>query len=436
MCDSRARLVGSLLLSLSLLHSGTMSAQSWTGNAAIGVQVLNAKGKPVADAKVELAYRGWEGGGAGPVARLTDSSGMAGFVGLAEGTWSLRVSHPEHLSYMASLTLRRSKKPTINSDFLHAEGAGRLTWKIKFQRDVQQGWGNPVETDAQALVSAPAPDPVVAPPAALPEAGSDPPVAAAASAETAEPGQSADVAGTQPQAMEPAGDEHQPAKNQTTPPTAPPAIPDPTPTTAKDGADSSNRQAPSPSAEPEVEAEDSVAPAAAVLHHPPDRSSLRSYADRTCFECKPGEWAVSSTVVVSAGNGCPPEASTQIRTAIETAAASGAQSLDEYTGSWPPEGAEIAPGLEAYGRSASCRPIAVVIPPDARFTGVRMAAEDRRGGGDCLAERECPVAAAKWLSNPEIVKTAHGSILYSIFANSSPAEVRTANLTVFFIPRD
>ncbi len=131
-----------LLSLLLLLFPAAASTQDWTGNAALGVQVRGGSGKPLAGAEVEIAARhGGQVGG--PAARRTDSRGQANFVGIAPGTWSLEIHHPEHLSYVATVVIDGRKKPEIVTQFLEVRGTGRGTMKVKFLKS-SQALGQPL----------------------------------------------------------------------------------------------------------------------------------------------------------------------------------------------------------------------------------------------------------------------------------------------------
>ena len=105
----RFKVVLPVLAVLALQLAPFASAQSWIGGASLGVQVRGGNGA-LEGARVEIRYRGPGGESGGPAPRSTDGGGQASFTGLAEGVWSLEISHPDHLSFIATLSLRRGKK--------------------------------------------------------------------------------------------------------------------------------------------------------------------------------------------------------------------------------------------------------------------------------------------------------------------------------------
>ena len=167
----------------------------------------------------------------------------------------------------------------------------------------------------------------------------------------------------------------------------------------------------------------------------PERASLRSSRDRSCPECRPGEWSVSSRVTVAtSGEGtCSAVSASDLAHQMKTVVAAHAARLAAYVGPFPVRGTELPPELD-QGISGSCRLIAVVLPRGARYSGFRFQAEDDSGGGDCIGDRECPVGEARWLWDTQTATGQGVTIVYSVFRNDSVTSGRTATLTAFFVP--
>lgn len=164
-------LKGWISVAVGTLVAGALYAQSWGGSAALGLQVQAGKGKPLAGARVSLTYR--EAGGSGPADVLTDSRGRAAVIGLAPGAWNLEISHPDHLTYVAAVTLRPGKKAESTASFLQATGAGRRSIRVKYvkatsavgQLVIADGPSPPpAQPAAEAPAPAPSPEPATLPP--------------------------------------------------------------------------------------------------------------------------------------------------------------------------------------------------------------------------------------------------------------------------------
>jgi len=128
----------------------------------------------------------------------------------------------------------------------------------------------------------------------------------------------------------------------------------------------------------------------------------RSYEDRTCVECKPGEAAVSVEAAVPPG-----------------AAGCGTAVRDLLAGS----GADLPAG---------CRVLRVTLPAGVRYTGYRYEVQDGGEGLDCLAGKDCP-GGGRWPLDPVLDRKAAGTTVASAF-ESGPAVTRErhAVLTVYY----
>lgn len=129
----------------------------------------------------------------------------------------------------------------------------------------------------------------------------------------------------------------------------------------------------------------------------------RSYADRTCYECKPGESSLSIERVVPAGAGC----GTGIR--------------DILAGNWQP----------AAGLPAGCGVLQVTLPPDARYTGYRYEAQGRSEPADCMAGQDCP-GGGRWPVNPVVQRGEGATTVSAAFENPGSGDERRAVLTVYY----
>jgi hypothetical protein len=132
----------------------------------------------------------------------------------------------------------------------------------------------------------------------------------------------------------------------------------------------------------------------------------RSYHDRTCFECKPGESSLSVEQVappVAGAAGC----GTNLRAVLDGSEGGGA----------------LAPG---------CHVLRISLPQGARYTGYRYEVQDGPEPQDCMAGRDCPAGAARWPLDPVLNRSQEGTIVTAAFENRSPDRERRAILTVYY----
>ena len=130
----------------------------------------------------------------------------------------------------------------------------------------------------------------------------------------------------------------------------------------------------------------------------------RSYADRTCYECKPGESSLSvERVVPAGGTGC------------------GTGVGDILAGNWQP----------AAGLPAGCGVLQVTLPPDARYTGYRYEAQGRSEPADCMAGQDCP-GGGRWPVNPVVQRGEAATTVSAAFENPGSGDERRAVLTVYY----
>ena len=203
---------------------------------------------------------------------------------------------------------------------------------------------------------------------------------------------------------------------------------------------------PEPAETDEPEAEE---PAPAPPAAPPAPSpSLRAFQDRTCPECKPGEWSIASVEVADPaadGAGCVADAADRARTAARLLARSPQGSLSNFAGpaigGVSPTALELVPAAtrdrisqELSWTGPSCRLLAAALPRGARFTGFRYEAADERGQADCAGDRDCPIGESRFLGNPGIERGAETTVIFAVFENRSTDSQRRARLTAYFVP--
>ncbi len=223
---------------------------------------------------------------------------------------------------------------------------------------------------------------------------------------------------------------------ETAPLPAPTAEPEPEPPVAE--------PAPEPVVQPEPAAD--PAPAPAPVERVPS-PSLRAFRDRTCPECKPGEWSAASVEIGEAlGSGaCPENALDLVREAARRVARAPEGSLKGFAGpaigGVSPTAEELLAGEARSGvhqavswTTDSCRILAVAIPRNAKFQGFRYEAADDAGQADCVGDKDCPIGDSRFLDNPGIERGREVTVVYSVFENRSTERQRRARLTVYFVP--
>ncbi len=396
------------------LAATAVSAQSWSGRAGVGIEVSDRSGSPVAGAEVALSYSETEEGG-GPGVLRTGPDGRAEVRGLTEGRWLLQVSHPDYLSYVASLEVREGRRPRELSATQVKTGDSLESLRVRY-------------FEVRGGAPSPRPEPRPAPEAQPEPAAAPPPAPAPRPAPAPEP------------APKPA-----PAPKTQAPPEASPAPVEPTPAPA-----------PAPQAAPAAVASPPPAPAPRPAPPPapapaPETWSaavyVRSFQAGTCPECQPGEWAVSAPGVAgTTGEACPGDLADRIKAAASTLDGAGVSGLATYAGplaevdargAVPPlgaAGAAMAQALAPYlvGDSA-CRLMAVHLPAGARFIGYQYEATGGEGWVPCLPDKECPGGrGGRWLGNPFVERGSAGTVVAGVYQNGAGGEARRVKLTVFY----
>lgn len=364
-----------LLVVLACAFVSTVQAQIWQGPASLEIRA-EGKGASVGGGTVELVYLALDPP-AGPPPVPLDSRGRAVVNGLAEGKWRVSVAREGFMTYQAEVDVRRDDKPELIATFQqNVPGATRMM-KVKIARAKPSGPSVP--PPPPQIAERPAPRP--AEPPAAPPAEEAPMTHATPMSKPPQPEPEAqpETPAPEPQPAPPTVGRPVPAA----PPiqTPPPAAPAPTQPT------------PQPTPEP---APPAPAPSGGSVLH-------RSYADRTCYECKPGEASLSVERVVSAGVGCGP----------------GVRDLVAQSG----DGASLPEG---------CGLLRVTLPPGSRYTGYRYEIQERSGSVDCLAGRDCP-GGGRWPADPDLVLSASGTTtLSAAFENLGAGDDRHAILTVYY----
>ncbi|HEX3530297.1 MAG TPA: hypothetical protein VH988_24815 [Thermoanaerobaculia bacterium] len=366
----RTATIATILLA-GLLGTGAGQAQLWRGPAAIEIEAKDQKRGPLAGGEVKLVCRGIEPADGPPPVTL-DSKGRAVVGGLAEGKWHVEVSKDSYMTFQADLDVRSDRKPKILSTLqLNVPHAIHMM-------DVLFYKGKAAPEAHTAIAAAPPPPPVEhrRPISPAPQAPPPPPAPAAAPEATV-------PTTTQPAPhIEPVT---KPVVPREPPAAAPPATPPPTPPPA-----------------PAVVAPPAPAPQPSAAPTSPASVRRRSYDDRNCFECKPGESSLSMEAVVAPGaEGC---------------------------------GAAVRDLLAkpAAGPPAGCRVLRLTLPAGARYTGYRYGVEEGTEELDCQAGKDCP-GGGRWPLEPALAKSASGTTIAAAFeGNAAVTKERHAVFTVYY----
>jgi hypothetical protein len=418
-----------------LLVAAPLGAQSWSGPAALAIEVRDRGGRPVPEATVRLRHTAVEG--SEPFLLQTDAQGRLAVGGLAEGEWYVEIAHPDFMAFTAYLQLRAGKNP--RSTFAAQVGT-ETSWtplRVAFSRPR----GSPPPPTAIAVAPPPAP---ATPPAAPATPPAPPPAAAPPTSSPPAPAPAA------PPPSAPAR-----APTPTAPPVPPPAAPSAPPATAPapTGAATPTAPAPVPTAPPPTPPVATVPPApapppvAAPIPTPQPPPAPAPVAPATppvarrapCPECQPGEWAVAAeTGATGAGGPCPSGGPAGLGPALRslvTQPVAQAQPLVDR-GTIGAAFAAVAPaGLAAFlAPGSACRLAAVALPAGARYVGYRYEAWDGGVAADCLAGQDCPAGMARWPDHAAIDRGADGILIWGLFESRAGAAPRAGRLTVYFRP--
>lgn len=407
-----------IIAPLLLLVPSAAQAQLWGGPAAVEIRVEDQKGPPVAGATLTLRYNDVDPKD-GPGAVLTDSHGKATVGGLAEGSWHLEVSHEGYMTYLAEITVREKGRIVLEEAAqFNVVGATR-TMRVQISR----GKAGPVPRPSVVAERVPEPAPVPSPPAAAAPPAPQPenPPAPAPPEETTAtpapvPAPPVPPAPPAPQpAPEPAPTPEPPVAK---PVTAPAPTPAPPPAAAPTVQPPVNPPAPEPLlAKPKIPpAPPPIAPAPAPepavrpapappVSQPSDPVRLRTAKDRTCFECPPGESALSTERIIQSGggSGCGADIAAQLQT-----------------------------GTVPSGLPAGCHVLRVALPAGARYTGYRFEVQTGGDSLDCLAGQSCPQSTGRWPINPVLLRHPEGTVILAPFEAGPSERERRAVLTAYF----
>jgi len=402
------------------------AAQGWSGAAGVGVEVRDRDGDPIEGAQVQLAFAESMDGDGGPAAVMTDASGRAAVRGLAEGEWVLTVRHPQTMAYVATLEVRKGKRPHETTASQVKVGDSLRPLRLKYF-EASGPAERPMHTEPEGAPAQAAPpiEPAAPPRAHAPAA--EPPAEQPEAAPTWDSGaMSEPETAAAPEPEEPRVETEQPPMAEPAPAGEPMPAPQPEPPPVS-----------RPAAKPSVASQPAAESSAAA----PRRSTLRSYEAGTCPECRPREWSVTAEGSAAPGSGTCPD---DLEARIDRAAAllGSARALGPWTG--PIElagGASSVLGSEAYGQftqairdvladDATCRVLAVMLPAGATFVGLEIAADDDGAWQLCLPGREC-VAGSGWIGDPWVVRTPAGPMVAGAYGNGG-TQPRRVRLTVYF----
>ncbi len=423
----------SLLLSLlALLALPALAppalAQPWRGTAAVEVEITQ-KGKPVAGAEVVLVFLDADPR-TGPAGISTDGGGQAVAGGLAEGRWRVEVRYGGKSPYSAVVQVTAGSRAEVVAGPVRDAAAPPLNVRFVKPRGL-------VPRVAAAEPPSTPPAPVASP--RPPAAPAPQPKPSAPVAETPAPTQPAPPRPTSPPAAPP---------ELATPPASPPvaAAPVPAPPSRPPAAPPAATQPASPAATPLAAKPEAAAPQPAASA---SAAGLRSAADGTCRECKPGELALSVQAAAAPASG------TAACNALEDAGRSFAElaatapgAAASHRGSpFDPRSGGLA---EVYGAAAGeralpalapylrpdgpCQLLAIALPAGARYSGYAYEASDSTSSGACVADTECEIGKAHWSGHPVLDRTKLGTFVYAAFSNQSSERERRARLTVYFAP--
>ena len=78
-----------------------------------------------------------------------------------------------------------------------------------------------------------------------------------------------------------------------------------------------------------------------------------------------------------------------------------------------------------------CAVLRLTLPAGARYTGYRYEVQERSGGVDCLAGRDCP-GGGRWPLDPALVRSAGTTAVSAAFENPGTGAGRRAVLTIYY----
>jgi hypothetical protein len=345
------------ILLLAALVAPAAQAQLWRGPAAIEVRAEN-QGKPAAGGEVRLEFLDMEPP-AGPAPVKLDGRGRAVVGSLAEGRWRVEVSREGAMTYRAEVLVRRDGKPDVIEAVQHNVPGAVSMMEIKLAK----ARGGPAPPPSQA----PAPAVAEAKPLEPLHPVSEPERPAAPEPAPSAPPQQVPVSAAEPLRPPPSSDA--PAVPPVPAPKPAPATPQPVP-----------QQAP--------------APAGPVLK--------RSFQDRTCVECRPGESSLSMEVLAAPS---PAGCGDGLRDSLMR--------------------------LDTSAMGDGCHLLRIDLPRNARFVGYRYEVQDGGQGSDCLAGKDCP-AGGRWPLDPVLRRDGAGTTTVATAFENRGSQERRAVMTIYF----
>jgi hypothetical protein len=132
---------------------------------------------------------------------------------------------------------------------------------------------------------------------------------------------------------------------------------------------------------------------------------LRTFQDRTCVECQPGESALSTERVIPPGGGA---------------------------GCGGDIAARLKGGTVPTGLPAGCNILRIALPAGARYTAYRYEVQDGKDSLDCNTAQDCPNNTGRWPMDPVLLRNPQGTIVLTPFESGTAERERRAVLTVYF----
>ena len=364
-------------------------AQPWAGTEAIAIEVQIEGGQPLAGATIEAVFFSDDGRG-GPDLVSTDANGRAALYGLVEGRWVVRVRHPSVLTYEGDVELRAGRKPRELRASQIREGSAESSARIRYSRP----------SGAQ-------------------------PTRARQRATREQQRAAAEPAGSR--SSEPSEDRSRRERRRRPQPAVEPAEPAPQPQSRAQP----EPERPTPSRRERAAARPADRRAEPESPRPARPDYLRSPADGTCFDCRPGEWAVTArlTEPTSGSGQCPPadDAATAAAARFEAAPDGVAPWTGPLAGAGAP--ADQLPELDRQAWSGSeCTLLMLKLPSRSQFKGFLFEVEEGRKRQPCLPDQPCGQGQ---FEGPPLV---HPSESGAIVVGRHRGNAQGARMTVYFVP--
>lgn len=449
---------------LAILFSAAVQGRVWEGRGEFEIRVRSSERGAVSGAQIELLFLDVQPP-TGPPTETTGPRGRAKISGLAEGTWSIRIRHPDHLTYGARLEIEIGRKVDEIQAFHESEGEGTGILRVDF-RKVRRGPPPPPRPSPAPTPSGTSTEPLPAtrpaPEATEPPEESRRQEERSTTEEEPPPGEAEPPGEPSPEPPETEAEVRDtpadlvpgrgPGEDDLSAEPEPPG--EETPTEADEPLpEAEPPEAASGDREPALDPPTTPVPEAATGPEPSppprSRARLRSASRGTCPDCRGGETALSVDAVAPPGGpgaACPGDSRSRIEAAVRDLAGAAGSGLGSFYGplvdptvldllSLTPseERAAIRSELGAlFSDESPCRALVVVLPSGADFTGFRYEARGVEGSGDCLPGQECPIGQARWIGNPVRIEAGGHTVVSALFVNRSPTRERHPRFTVYF----